>query len=182
MKAIVQRAYGAPDEVLELRDIAVPTATGDQVLVRVRAASMHPDVWHAVRGVPYVLRLMGSGLRAPKNPVPGIDLAGHVEAVGSKVTRFRPGDEVMGEIVGGNQWRNGGAYAESALAPEGNLARKPGGLSFEQAAAVPTSALIAHRALRGEGRIRAGQKVAINGAGEGSARSPCRSPRRTAPR
>lgn len=167
MKAIVQSGYGPPDEVLALREIDRPAVGHGDVLVRVHAASLHPDVWHAVRGVPYVLRLMGSGLRTPKNPVPGIDLAGHVEAVGTNVTRFQPGDEVFGEIVGGNQWRNGGAYAEYAAAPEGALAFKPAGLTFEQAAAVPTSALIAHRALRGEGRIQAGQKVVINGAGGG---------------
>lgn len=167
MKAIVQSVYGPPDEVLALREIDRPSVGDGDVLVRVHAASLHPDVWHAVQGVPYVLRIMGSGLRKPKNPVPGIDVAGHVEAVGTKVTRFRPGDEVFGEIVAGNQWRNGGAYAEFAAAPEGTLAFKPAGLTFEQAAAVPTSALIAHRALRGEGRIQAGQKVLINGAGGG---------------
>jgi NADPH:quinone reductase-like Zn-dependent oxidoreductase len=167
MKAIVQTRYGVPDEVLEFRDIDQPVVEDDEVLVRVHAASLHPDVWHAVRGVPYVLRIMGSGIRKPKNPVPGIDVAGHVEAVGAKAVRFRTGDEVFGEIVAGNQWRNGGAYAEYAAVPETTLAVKPAGLTFEQAAAVPTSALIAHRALRGEGRIQPGQKVVINGAGGG---------------
>ncbi len=167
MKAIVQTAYGAPDEVLQLREIGKPVAKDDEVLLRVHAASLHPDIWHAVRGVPYVLRLMGSGLRRPKHRVPGIDLAGRVESVGTNVTRFQKGDDVFGEIVKGNQWRNGGAYAEYAAAHEGALALKPASLTFEQAAAVPTSALIAHRALRGEGRIRAGQKVVINGAGGG---------------
>ena len=154
MKAIVQTAYGAPDEVLELREIDRPAIGDDEVLVRVRAASLHPDVWHTVRGVPYVLRIMGAGLREPKNRVPGTDVAGHVESVGKNETRFRPGDEVFGEIVKGNQWRNGGAYAEYAAAPERALALKPASITFEQAAAVPTSALIAHRALRGEGRLR----------------------------
>ncbi len=167
MKAIVQTAYGAPGDVLELREIDRPAIGDDEVLVRVRAASLHPDVWHTVRGVPYVLRIMGAGLREPKNRVPGIDIAGHVESVGKSVKRFRPGDEVFGEIVKGNQWRNGGAYAEYAAAPESALALKPTSITFEEAAAVPTSALIAHRALRGEGRLRSGQQVLINGAGGG---------------
>ena len=167
MKAIIQTAYGPPDEVLELRDIDKPVIGDDEVLVRVRAASLHPDVWHTVRGVPYVLRIMGAGLREPKNRVPGTDVAGHVEVVGTNVTRFRPGVEVFGEIVKGNQWRNGGAYAEYAAAPEAALGLKPANITFVQAAAVPTSALIAHRALLGEGRIRPGQNVVINGAGGG---------------
>ena len=167
MRAIVQTAYGRPDDVLKLREIDRPVAKDGEVLVRVHAASLHPDVWHTVRGMPYVLRLMGSGLRKPRVRVPGIDLAGRVEAVGTNVTRFQPGDEVFGEIVHGNQWRNGGAYAEFAVAREDALAPKPADLSFEQAAAVPTSALIAHRALRGEGRIRPGQEVVVNGAGGG---------------
>ena len=167
MRAIVQTAYGRPDDVLKLREIDRPVAKDGEVLVRVHAASLHPDVWHTVRGVPYVLRLMGSGLRKPRVRVPGIDLAGRVEAVGTNVTRFQPGDDVFGEIVHGNQWRNGGAYAEFAVAREDALAPKPADLSFEQAAAVPTSALIAHRALRGEGRIRPGQEVVVNGAGGG---------------
>lgn len=128
MKAIVQDRYGSPD-VLELRDIGEPAAGDDEVLVRVHAASVHPDVWHVVRGVPYVLRVMGAGLRRPKNPVPGIDMAGRVESVGAKVTRFRPGDEVFGEIVRGIQWRNGGAFAEYAVAPEAKLELKPARLS-----------------------------------------------------
>lgn len=111
MKAIVQDRYGSPD-VLELREIDDPVAKDDEVLVRVHAASVHPDVWHVVRGVPYVLRIMGAGLRRPKNRVPGIDMAGRVESVGVKVTRFRPGDEVFGETVRGIQWHNGGAFAE----------------------------------------------------------------------
>ncbi len=88
MKAIVQSRYGSAD-VLELREIAEPVAADDQLLVRVRAASVHADVWHAMRGVPYVLRIMGAGIRAPKNPVPGTDVAGIVEAVGGNVTRFQ---------------------------------------------------------------------------------------------
>ena len=167
MKAIVQTAYGAPDEVLTYRDIATPVAGIGEVLVRVRAASLHPDVWHTVRGRPFVLRIMGAGLRAPNHPVLGTDVAGIVEATGSDVTRFRPGDEVYGEIVRSNQWRNGGAFAAFAAVPDDLLTSKPANLSFEEAAAVPTSALIALRGMRTEGRVRAGQRVLINGAGGG---------------
>jgi NADPH:quinone reductase-like Zn-dependent oxidoreductase len=166
LKAIVQNGYGSPD-VLELRDIDEPVVGDDQVLVRVRAASVHADVWHVTRGRPYVLRIMGAGLRTPKNLVPGTDLAGHVESVGTKVTRFRPGDEVFGQSLGANLWRNGGAFAEYAAVPEARLELKPANLTFEQAAAVPTSGPIAGQGLRDERRFRAGQTVLINGAGGG---------------
>jgi NADPH:quinone reductase-like Zn-dependent oxidoreductase len=179
MKAIVQDRYGSPDG-LELREIDEPVPTDDEVLIRVRAASLHADVWHAVRGRPYVLRIMGSGLRRPKNPVPGTDLAGHVEAVGRNVTRFRPGDEVFGQSVGANLWGNGGTYAEYAAVREARLEQKPAGLTFEQAAAVLTSGAIAVQGLRDEGRIQAGQKVLINGAGGAWEPSLCSSPRRSA--
>jgi len=164
MKAIVQERYGSPD-VLELREIDRPHVEDDEVLVRVRAASVHADVWHAMKGVPYVLRIMGSGLRAPKHHVPGTDLAGHVESVGRNVTRFRPGDEVFGQTLGDNLWRNGGAYAEYAAAPEARLELKPGNLTFEQSAAVPISGSLAVQAVRDEGRLQRGQRVLINGAG-----------------
>ena len=167
MKAIVQDKYGSPNEVLHLREIERPAVGDDEVLVRVRAASVHPDVWHVLTGLPYVLRMMGAGLRKPKKPVPGTDVAGLVESVGKNVTRFQPGDEVFGETIRGHQWTNGGAYAEYATAPEYALALKPANVTFEQAAAVPTSAIIALPALRGEGKIQAGQKVLVNGAGGG---------------
>lgn len=163
----MQSAYGAPDDVLALREVPLPTIRDDEVLVRVRAASMHPDIWHTVYGVPYALRIMGGGLRGPKNPVLGTDVAGEVEAVGGAVTRLHAGDSVFGEIVSGNQWTNGGTYAEYAAARESRLAPKPSGITFEQAASVPTSALIALRAVRGEGRVRSGQSVLVNGAGGG---------------
>ena len=95
------------------------------MLVRVRAASVHADVWHVMRGVPYVLRIMGAGLRAPKDRVPGTDLAGVVEAVGRNVTRFQPGDEVFGQSLVANLWRNGGAFAEYAAVSEARFERKP---------------------------------------------------------
>jgi len=166
MKAIVQDRYGSADD-LRLREIDRPVAKDDEVLVRVRAASVHADVWHVLTGLPYVLRLMGAGLRKPRNPVPGTDVAGVVESAGKDVTRFRPGDEVFGETLRGMQWTNGGAYAEFATAPESALALKPANVTFEQAAAIPTSALIALPALRLDGQLRAGQKVLVNGAGGG---------------
>jgi NADPH:quinone reductase-like Zn-dependent oxidoreductase len=164
MKAIVQNAYGSAD-VLELREIDRPTVKDHEVLVRVRAASLHADVWHIMRGVPYVLRIMGAGLRRPKNRVPGTDLAGLVESVGKQVTRVRPGDEVFGQSLIANLWRNGGAYAEYAALPEAMVERKPANLTFEQAAAVPTSGWIAVQGVRDEGRVQPGQRVLINGAG-----------------
>ena len=166
MKAIVQDRYGSTD-ALELREIERPTAKGDEVLVRVRASSIHADVWHAMRGIPYVLRFMGSGLRRPKNPVPGTDLAGVVEAVGRNVTRLHTGDEVFGASVGANLWGNGGTYAEYAAVPEARLQPKPANLTFEQAAAVLTSGPIAVQGIRDEGRVQPGQRVLINGAGGG---------------
>jgi NADPH:quinone reductase-like Zn-dependent oxidoreductase len=166
VRAIVQERYGSPD-ALVVRDVPRPVVRDDEVLVRVRAASVHADVWHTVLGVPYVLRIMGGGLRRPKEPVPGIDVAGVVEAVGARAGRFRVGDEVFGETVKGMQWRNGGAYAEYVAAPEEALARKPSNLSFDEAAAVPTSALIALSGLRDQARLQPGQSVLVNGAGGG---------------
>jgi NADPH:quinone reductase-like Zn-dependent oxidoreductase len=166
MKAIIQDRYGSPD-VYELREVDRPTVEDDEVLVRVRATSVHPDVWHALRGVPYVLRIMGSGLRRPKTPVPGTDLAGLVESVGGNVTRFKAGDEVFGQSVGAYLWGNGGTFAEYAAVPEARLERKPANLTFEQAAAVLTSGQIAVQGIRDEGRVQPGHKVLINGAGGG---------------
>ena len=164
MKAIVQTRYGSAD-VLELREIDRPAVRDDQMLVRVRAASVHADVWHMMRGEPYVLRIMGAGLRSPKDLVPGSDLAGVVESVGGDVTRFQPGDEVFGQSLAANLWRNGGAFAEYAAVPEARFERKPAGLTFEQAAAVPISGSLGVQAVRDEGRVRAGQEVLINGGG-----------------
>jgi NADPH:quinone reductase-like Zn-dependent oxidoreductase len=166
MKAIVQERYGSPDD-LELRDVAQPVVGEDAVLVRVRAASVHPDVWHVVSGRPYVLRLMGAGFSRPKNPIPGTDMAGIVESVGKGVTRFRPGDAVFGETIARQQWINGGAFAEYVSVPQDLLALKPDNITFEQAASVPTSGYIALVNLRDAGQLRAGQTVLINGAGGG---------------
>jgi NADPH:quinone reductase-like Zn-dependent oxidoreductase len=165
MKAIVQDRYGSPDD-LRLRDVERPVVGDDEVLVRVRAASVHPDVWHVVTGRPFVLRLMGSGLLRPKFRIPGTDLAGIVAAVGRNVTRFRPGDEVFGESMRGYSWRNGGAFAEYASVPAEGLAPKPANVTFEQAAAVPTAGYITLLNLP-FGRLRPGQRVLVNGAAGG---------------
>jgi NADPH:quinone reductase-like Zn-dependent oxidoreductase len=167
MQAVVQDKYGSPDNVLQLREIDRPVAGDNEVLMRVRAASVHPDVWHVVTGRPYVLRLMGSGLLKPKNPVPGTDAAGLVESVGKNVTHFGPGDEVFGETHLELQWRNGGAFAEYVSVPHDALALKPNNITFEQAAAVPTSGFIALHNLKNGGQIQPGQSVLINGAGGG---------------
>jgi NADPH:quinone reductase-like Zn-dependent oxidoreductase len=165
VRAIVQEEYGRHREVLHLREIPQPVAGPGQVLVRVRATSVHADVWHAVTGIPFVLRVMGSGLRAPKQQVPGTDLAGEVVAAGAGATTFVPGDRVFGEVTSSNQWGNAGTFAEFAAVDEALLARIPQALSFEEAAAVPTAALIALTNLRSQGRVRAGQRVLVNGAG-----------------
>lgn len=166
MKAVIQERYGSAD-VFSIQDIDRPAVGDDEVLVRVRAASVHPDVWHVMTGRPYVLRLMGAGWLARKNRVPGTDMAGHVEAVGSRVTRFQPGDAVFGETLSGHQWMNGGTFAEYVSVKQEYVALKPANVSFEQAASVPTSGLIALHNLRDAGQIKAGQKVLINGAGGG---------------
>ena len=166
MKAIVQVKYGSPD-VLELRDIDKPVVEDDEVLVRVHAASVHPDVWHVLSGLPYVLRIMGAGLLKPKRVVPGTDVAGQVESVGKNVTQFQVDDDVFGESIRGYQWRNGGAFAEYVAVPAEVLALKPANLTYEQAAAIPTSGLIALQGIRHQGNVQPGQRVLINGAGGG---------------
>jgi len=166
MRAVVQDRYGPPDEVLTVRDVAVPPVRDDEVLVRVRAASVHVDVWHVVTGRPYVLRLMGNGLRKPRHIIPGTDLAGTIEAVGRDVTRFKAGDEVFGDSLRAMAWRNGGTFAEYAAVPEDVLALKPHRTSFEQAAAVPAAGWIALMNLRGGLKpLEPGLRVLINGAG-----------------
>ena len=158
MQAIVQGTYGSTD-VLELKDIGKPVVGDDQVLVRVRAAGVDPGVWHLMTGMPYLVRLMGYGLRTPKHRVRGTDVAGRVEAVGRNVTRFKPGDEVFGTCDG--------SFAEYACADEAKVAFKPVNLTFEQAAAVPVSALTALQGLRDQGQVQAGHKVLIIGAAGG---------------
>ena len=157
MKAIVYERYGSPD-VLEVRDIEVPSVSDGGVLVRIRAASANPYDWHFMRGKPLLMRLL-FGLFKPKAHGLGADLAGEVEAVGKDVTRFRLGDAVFGE--------GAGAFAEYASVPERTLALKPASLTFEQAAAVPMAGLTALQSLRDGGKIQAGQKVLILGASGG---------------
>jgi NADPH:quinone reductase-like Zn-dependent oxidoreductase len=166
MKAIIQTKYGSCD-VLELKDVPQPTIAEGEVLVRVRATSVHADVWHVMSGRPYAMRLFGSGLFTPKKRIPGTDLSGVVEAVGKDVTELTPGDEVFGECIDGMQWANGGAFAEYAAVPAHLLARKPSLLSFEQAASVPTSGYIALHNLQSAGKIKPGQRILINGAAGG---------------
>src|SRR5438874_3973814 len=158
LKAIVQDRYGSPD-VLELREIDRPVNGDDHVLVRVHAAGVDQGVWHSVAGLPYLFRIAGIGVRAPKNPVPGLDVAGRVEAVGGSVTLFQPGDEVFGTCRG--------SFAEYASARADRLGPKPAKLSFEQAAAVPTSGATALQAVRDKGKVRPGQRVLVIGAGGG---------------
>jgi len=157
MRAIVYNSYGSPD-VLQCQEVEKPTAGDDQVLVKVRAASVNPLDWHYMRGTPYLVR-MGTGLRRPKDARLGVDVAGQVETVGRNVTQFRPGDEVFGVARG--------AFAEYVSASETKLALKPANLSFEQAASVPIAAFTALQGLRDKGRIQSGQKVLINGAAGG---------------
>ncbi len=166
MLAVVQSRYGSAAD-LEVAERPRPVPAADEVLVKVAAASLHPDVWHVVTGLPWVLRLMGAGLRRPRNPVPGTDLAGIVEAVGSRVTRFKPGDPVLGETIRGMQWVNGGAFAEWACVPESGLALKPPGLTMIEAACLPTAGLIASLNLRHMGRLKPGSRVLVNGAAGG---------------
>ena len=158
VKAIVQDLYGTPD-VLELRDIDQPDVGDNDVLVRVHAAGVDPAVWHLMTGLPYLVRIMGFGVRVPKTRVRGRDLAGRVEAVGKDVSRFHAGDEVFGF---GN-----GSFAEYARAQQDKLVLKPASVTFEEAAAVPTSAITALQGLRDKGAVQAGQRVLIIGAGGG---------------
>ena len=157
MKAIFYDKYGSFDDLL-LKDIEKPDIKNDEVLVRVHAAALHIGDCFSVRGAPYLIRTV-SGLRKPKYGIPGFDLAGRVEAVGNKVKLFRPGDEVFGA---GN-----GTCAEYVCTSEARLALKPGNLTFEEAAALPTSATPALQAMRDVGKVQPGQKVLINGASGG---------------
>jgi NADPH:quinone reductase-like Zn-dependent oxidoreductase len=158
MHAVVQETYGDAD-VLHVTQIDTPTIGDAEVLVHVRAAGLDRGTWHLMTGRPYLMRIMGFGLRGPKNRVPGLDVAGTVAAVGSKVTRFVVGDEVFGV--------SRGSFAEFAAAREDKLAPKPPSLTFEQAAVVPVSAITALQGLRDRGRIEADQKVLIVGASGG---------------
>jgi NADPH:quinone reductase-like Zn-dependent oxidoreductase len=157
MKAIVQNGYGSPD-VLTLKEVAKPAIKDDQVLVRVHANSINAGDYFTMRGSPWLVRT-SVGFPRPKDYILGWDMAGRVEAVGSAVTQFQPGDAVYGAV--------NGAFAEYVVAAAGRLALKPANLSFEQAAAVPTAGLTALQGLRDEGKVQPGQTVLINGAAGG---------------
>jgi NADPH:quinone reductase-like Zn-dependent oxidoreductase len=157
MQAIVYRHYGSPG-VLRCEEIEKPKPRDNEVLIKVRAASVNPLDWHFMRGMPYLLRI-GIGLRTPRSPQLGVDVAGQVEEVGRNVTRFKPGDDVFGACRG--------AFAEYARTPESKLAPKPSSVTFEQGASVAIAGLSALQALRDKGRLQPGQKVLINGAAGG---------------
>jgi NADPH:quinone reductase-like Zn-dependent oxidoreductase len=166
MRAVYQDRYGSPD-VLELREIDKPSPNPDEVLVRVAATSVHPDVRHAVEGRPALLRLMGSGLRKPKNPVPGTDLAGEVEAVGADVSTFESGDRVFGGDLGSVSVANAGTYAEYATAPADLLAVVPEEVTLVEAGSLPNAGLIAYHSVHHLGEVGPDHHVLINGAGGG---------------
>lgn len=157
MRAIVRHRYGTPD-VLEMERIDSPPIGDDDVLLRIRAASVNPYDWHMLTGKPYLVRLQ-AGLRRPKRAVLGGDCAGVVEEVGANVDEFRPGDEVFGS--------GAGAYAEYARSQPRYLAAKPENVSFEEAAAVPTAGITALQGLRDHGRVASGHRVLVNGASGG---------------
>jgi NADPH:quinone reductase-like Zn-dependent oxidoreductase len=160
MQSIVQDEYGtAPEDVLRLAEIPWPVTADDEILVRVAAASVDRGTWHVMAGLPYPIRLAGFGLRRPKGPNPGRSVAGTVESAGKDVTEFAPGDEVYGICAG--------SFAQYARARASKLAPKPANLSFEQAAAVPVSALTALQGVRDQGKVQAGQNVLIIGASGG---------------
>jgi NADPH:quinone reductase-like Zn-dependent oxidoreductase len=160
MQAIVQSRYGTvPEDVLRLEQVTRPRIAADEVLVQVRAAGVDRGTWHVMAGQPYLMRILGFGFRGPKNPVPGLDVAGTVVAVGPEVTRFTVGDEVFGIARG--------SFAQYAAAREDKLVRKPATLSFEQAAVVAVSGLTALQGLRDTGHIQPGQQVLIIGASGG---------------
>lgn len=158
MKAVVYTSYGPPDG-LQLREVEKPTPEDEEILIKVYAAAVNPLDWHKLRASPFFVRF-SEGLLKPNRPVLGADIAGRVEAVGSKVTQFKVGDEVFGEV-------SGGGFAEYVCGAENHLAHKPAKVSFEEAAAVPVAALTALQGLRDHGQLRAGQKVLINGASGG---------------
>jgi NADPH:quinone reductase-like Zn-dependent oxidoreductase len=158
MKAIVSTKYGPP-EVLEFKEVEKPLPTDTQVLMKVHAASISQYDLHMLEGKPFLVRLAGSGLLKPKNPIPGTDVAGRVEEVGSKANEFKVGDEVFGFGIG--------SFAEYACANEDRLVLKPTNVTFDEAAVTPVAGLTALQGLRDKGKIQAGQKVLINGASGG---------------
>lgn len=162
MKAIVYTEYGTPD-VLRFVEVEKPSPKDNEVLIKIHAASLNAGDHYVVKGEPFIARLMSGGILKPKHTIPGADVAGRIEAVGKNVTRFRVGDAVFGDLSACG-W---GALAEYVAVPEQAVILKPERLTFEEAAAVPMAAVTALQGLRDKGRIRAGQKVLINGASGG---------------
>jgi len=163
MKAIVCTKYGSPD-VLQLQEVAKPSPQEDEVLIKIHAASINSRDWRMMRANPFFIRLVTGGFLQPKNKILGADVAGRVEAVGSTVKQFKPGDEVFGYLPSAT---GRGTFAEYVCANENTITLKPANLTFEQAAAVPVAALTALQGLRDKGNIQPGQKVLINGASGG---------------
>lgn len=165
MIAVVQDRYGPPSRSLRVAQVDVPRPGPGEVRVRVHATSVHADIWHVIHGRPLPLRFMGSGLRRPLPPIPGTDVAGTVDAVGSGVTAFRPGDRVFGSTVRRHEWMHGGAWAEYAVARDDRLVALPADTSFAQAATLPSAGHIALQNLRDDVRAGPGRSVLVNGAG-----------------
>ena len=157
MKAAVYTRYGSPN-VIQIMEVEKPVPNDQEVVIKVRAASVNPLDWHYMRGTPYLIRIV-AGLRKPKDQRLGVDVAGQVEAVGRNVTQFKPGDEVFGSCRG--------AFAEFACTAESALVIKPHDVTFEQAASVPVAAFTALQGLRDRGHIQPGCKVLLNGAAGG---------------
>jgi NADPH:quinone reductase-like Zn-dependent oxidoreductase len=160
MKAIVYTKYGTPD-VLELKEVDIPTPKDDEVLIEVHAVSINDWDWGLLQGIPFTNRL-SFGLLKPKKRILGSDIAGRIEAVGKNITQLQPGDEVYGDLSG-----NWGGFAEYVCARENALALKPASMTFDEAAAIPQAAMLALQGLLDKGQIQRGQKLLINGAGGG---------------
>jgi NADPH:quinone reductase-like Zn-dependent oxidoreductase len=162
MKAIVYTRYGSPN-VLHLKEVAMPAPKADEVLIKICAASINAADWYALKGDPFLVRLMNGGILKPKKTILGFDIAGQIEAIGENVTAFKVGDAVYADTSG----CGGGGFAEYVCVPEGAIALKPARLTFEEAAAVPMAGITALQGLRDKGKIQAGQTVLINGASGG---------------
>jgi NADPH:quinone reductase-like Zn-dependent oxidoreductase len=162
MKAITYERYG-PTDVLELKEVPTPTPKDNEVLIKLSASSVNSWDWDLLRGNPFIVRLVGGGILKPTKKIIGIDVAGRIEAVGNKVSNFRVGDEVFGDLSEGN-W---GGFAEYTCARESELTLKPIDLSFEEVATLPQAGGMALQGIRDYGKVKSGQKVLINGAGGG---------------
>jgi NADPH:quinone reductase-like Zn-dependent oxidoreductase len=166
MQAVLQHGYGTPKDVLSLGQVPCPSPGDGEVLIRIRATSVNTPDWATVAGVPSILRL-STGLRRPRHPVRGSDVAGVVETIGPNVNDLRPGDEVFGSLWGSTARTRAGTFAEYTVAPESQVARKPAALSFTDAAASVMTGLTALIAMRDVGRVGDGSRVLVNGASGG---------------